>query len=90
MLAFGGITLTTTVSDICQFRATDLQPRTWFFEHIQHVSTNVRAVSVVLLPAIWVIPVTVGTVAIWDVSQQYRDKIDRGTEPTASGGTGTR
>ncbi|KOX94035.1 hypothetical protein AMS69_08960 [Haloarcula rubripromontorii] len=40
-----------------------------------------RAVSVVLLPAIWVIPVTVGTVAIWDVSQQYRDKIDRGKQP---------
>jgi len=90
MLALGGISLTTSVGDIRQFCVTEIEPRTWFFEHIQYVSTNVRAVSVVLLSAIWETPVTVGTVAIWYVSQQYRDKIDRGTEPTASGGTGTR
>jgi uncharacterized membrane protein len=93
MLVFGGIALTTTVGDVRQFRATDLEPRTWFFEHIQRmggayiatitafVTTNVRDVSVVPLPVIWLLPAAVGTVAIWYVSRQYKAKFDRGTGP---------
>ncbi|WP_198560263.1 MULTISPECIES: hypothetical protein [unclassified Haloarcula] len=92
MLVFCGIALTATVSDIRQFRATDLEPRTWFFEHIQRmggayiatitafISTNVRDVSVGLLPVIWLTLVAVGTTAVWYVSRQYRAKFDRGTD----------
>ena len=93
MLVFGGIALTTTVGDVRQFRATDLEPRTWFFEHINRMggayiatitaflATNAREVPGVPLPVIWLLPAAVGGVAIWYVSRQYRAKFDRGSSP---------
>jgi hypothetical protein len=96
MLVFGGIALFTTVGDVRQFRATDLEPRTWFFEHLNRmggayiatvtavVSTNVRDVPVDLLPVIWLTPVVIGTAAIWYVSRQYKAKFDHGASPQAA------
>lgn len=93
MLVFGAIALVTAVSDVRQFRATDLEPRTWFFEHINRMggayiatitavlATNARDVPYVPLPVIWLLPAAVGGVAIWYVSRQYRSKFDRGSSP---------
>jgi uncharacterized membrane protein len=93
MLVFGGIAITTTVGDVRQFRATDLEPRTWFFEHINRmggayiatitavIATNARDVPFVPLPVIWLLPAVVGTIAIWYVSRQYKAKFDRGSSP---------
>ncbi|MFC6952424.1 hypothetical protein [Halorubellus litoreus] len=93
MLVFGGIALTTTVGDVRQFRATDLDPRTWFFEHLNRmggayiatvtavVATNARELPGVPLPVIWLLPAVIGGAAIWYVSRQYKAKFEPGTSP---------
>ncbi|WP_227134031.1 DUF2306 domain-containing protein [Halorubellus salinus] len=93
VLVLGTIALTTTAGDVRQFRATDLEPRAWFFEHINRmggayiatitavVTTNVSEVPGVPLPVIWLLPAAVGGIAIWYVSRQYKAKFDRGTSP---------
>jgi uncharacterized membrane protein len=80
MLVFGGIALTSAAGDVRQFRATDLEPRAWFFEHLQrmggaYIATTTAFVSVnatfVPLVARWLLPAVVGGVAIWYVSRRY-------------------
>jgi len=88
MLVFGVIALVFTRNDVRQFRATDLEPRAWFFEHIQRMGgayiatvTAFASVNATFLPMVarWLLPTAVGTVAIWYVSRQYQEQFERGS-----------
>lgn len=90
VVVFGVIAVVFTTNDVRQFRATDHDPRTWFFEHIQRMGgayiatvTAFASVNVTFLPTVvvWLLPTAIGTVAIWYVSRQYHAKFDRGASP---------
>lgn len=92
-VVFGGIALVFTGNDVRQFRATDVDPRAWFFAHLQRMGgayiatvTAFVTVNVTFLPAVvvWLTPTVVGTVGIWYVSRKYSAKFDRGSSPQAA------
>lgn len=81
LVVFGVIALVFARADFVAFRASDLDPRAWFFEHIRRMGgayiATVSAFTVVnatFLPTVarWLLPTVVGTLAIWYVSRQYR------------------
>jgi uncharacterized membrane protein len=88
MLVFGVIASVTTVQDVRLLRATELDARWWFFEHLQRMGaayiatvTAFAAVNATFLPTIarWLLPGILGGAAIWHVTRQYKEKFDGDT-----------
>ena len=83
MVVLSGVAIAVSVNDLREFRATDLEPRTWFFGHIQRMggayiatTTAFASVNATFVPEIvrWLVPGAIGGVAIWYVSRQYERK----------------
>jgi hypothetical protein len=80
MVVLSGTAIAVSLNDLHEFRATGLEPRTWFFGHLQrmggaYIATTTALASVnatfLLEIARWLVPGAIGGAVIWYLSRRY-------------------